>query len=336
MKIIIIANYTEDKGGISGVVFNHFKKLTEEGHTVQIFSTYRSQLTRIFLFFLLMVKVRKYDVVHIHGCSGRGFLPVVIGILSAKVFNKRKTIVTYHGGGAEDFLKKRKKLIKWFLGKADYITVMSGFLQDVFKRFDIDTVILKNVIDIDIDTKISSGFSTPKLLSIRGLSKIYNINDIIEAFKIVKKKYPTASLKIAGTGEEQENLVKLVAGCEQIEFLGKLPSSKMSELMKENNIFISVPSFDNQPMSILEAFASGIIIIASNVGGVPYMIENGRNGLLVDVNSPEQIVEKIDWIIENPESAIQIVEEGKKEVEKYLWKNIRQTLIGFYLNLSKS
>lgn len=332
MKILIVANYNKNEGGISGVVLNHFKKLIDEGYIVNIFNTKRNPLIRLCLIFPLIHIVKKYDIIHIHGCSGLGFYPIIVGILSSKIFASKKTIVTYHGGGAEAFLNKRKRIIKWFLDKADHITVMSVYLKDVFNKYKINTIILKNLIDIEIDNEIRMDFPSPKILSIRSLSKMYNVQDIIVAFKIIKKNYKNASLKIAGAGEQLNSLMKLGSDCESIEFLGVLPNNKIPELIKSNNIFVSVPSFDNQPMSILEAFACGIIVISTNVGGVPYMIEDGRNGLLVDVNNPQQIAEKIDWIISHPELSIKIIEEGKKEVEKYLWKNIWPTLVGLYEN----
>jgi len=332
MKILIVANYTPNEGGISGVVFNHYRKLSDEGNNMEIFNTKRNPLIRLYLIFKLINKVKKNDIIHIHGCSGLGFYPIFVGVLSSKIFTSKKTIVTYHGGGAEAFLNKRERLIKWFLNNADHVTVMSKYLHEVFRKYNIHTIILKNVIDIENENENRSDFSFPKIISVRSLSKIYNVNDIIEAFKKVKEKYKNASLKIAGSGEQLKSIKKLGTDCADIEFLGVLPNNKIPLLLKSNNIFVSVPSFDNQPMSILEAFSSGIIVISTSVGGVADMIEDGRTGLLVDVNNPQQIAEKIDWIISNPQLSKRIIVEAKREVEKYFWENIRPVLVELYEN----
>ena len=139
-------------------------------------------------------------------------------------------------------------------------------------------------------------------------------------------------MSIYGTGSEHNSLTELVAkyGILDVEFLGVIPNEEIPNELSKYNIMVSVPSFDNQPMSILEAFACGLIVISTNVGGIPYMIEDGRNGLLVDVNNPNQIADNIKWIMMNPELALQIIEEGRIEVAKYLWECIRPILFDLY------
>ena len=332
MNILIVANYNPSKGGISGVVYNHFTKLIEEGFSARIFNTKRNAIARIFILIPLICNVRKYEVVHLHGCSWLGFFPIVIGIITSKIIFKKKTIVTYHGGGADVFLKKYSNIVRWFLRKADHTTVMSKFLQDVFSKYGIETLILRNVTNLKIDLKSNMDYSFPSIISIRSLEEIYNIQDIIEAYKITKLRYTNATLQIAGIGDMQKELMALSNGCEGITFLGTIPNKEIQNTLRNNNIFISVPSIDNQPMSIIEAFSCGIVVISSNVGGVPDMIDNGRNGILVDVHNPKQIAEKIDWIMQHQEDAIKISKEGKSVAEQYQWNAVWPVLVNLYEN----
>lgn len=332
MKILIVANYNANKGGISGVVFNHYQKLSEEGYSVQIFSTKNNVLFRILIIFPLIAQVVRKDIVHIHGCSYFGFFPIVVGILAGKVICRKKSIVTYHGGDADRFLARRSRFVRWFLTKADCVTVMSDYLRAVYAKYNISTVVLPNILNINClnNGRIDWDKSYPKLLSIRRLTETYNIPDIIEAYKIVKRRYPKATLQIAGTGSLSDQIVKSIEGVEGITYLGLIDNKDVPKLMQENNILISVPRIDNQPMTLLEAFACRIPVISSNVGGVPYMITDTVNGLLVEVNNPKQISEKIEWLMENPERTKKIVNEAAKEVQKYCWESVGKKLLSLY------
>ncbi|NPD46729.1 glycosyltransferase family 4 protein [Lentimicrobium sp. S6] len=332
MRILILGNYKENKGGISGVIYNHITKIRSEGRDVKIFNTKKTAINRILLIFPLLRELRKYNVIHIHGCSNLGFYPILIGIIASKCIYNRRTIVTYHGGGAKLFLQKWGWFVRPLLSKVDAVTVMSGFLQNIFTEHRIKTIILPNLLNVVVRNEGCLNFDKPRLISIRALKKIYNIDDIIKSFKLVHEKYPDAQLVIAGTGSKAEELSDLreKLNLSNISFLGFLNNKQIPEELLKSNIMISVPSFDNQPMSILEAFASGVPVISSNVGGVPFMIKDGVNGFMVDVNCPKQIAEKISWIMNNPGKTIQIADNAKKELKQYQWESIRGKLFDIY------
>lgn len=332
MKILLVANYKGNIGGISGVVFNTWVHLNNDGFNADIFSTKRSPAARLFLFLPLLKKVKEFDIIHVHGCSYLGFFPILAGIIASKYFYKRKVVVSYHGGGAELFLSRYNKIIINILQKADCVTVMSGFLQDIFKTYGLNTTILPNIFDLPEKINIKVDFNTPRLVSVRSLSKLYNIIDIIKAFEMLIGTYKNAELKIIGSGKEIDYLKTFCnkRKLTNVEFIGFVPNGEIGLALSESNIFVSVPSVDNQPISILEAFAFGIPVISTDVGGIPYMIEDSVNGLLVKVNCPEQICEKVKWIMENPEKAGVLVNNAKKELAKYSWETIKSKLLGIY------
>ena len=332
MKILIVANYHLRKGGISAVIRNQLIKLTSEGFDVEIFNTKRNPLRRLFLVFPLINKASRFDIIHIHGCSGLGFYPIFIGIIAGKMLLKKKTIVTYHGGGAETFLHKHIKWVRRIMKKADHITVMSEFLQNIFHNYQIDTTILKNLINIEIKKESKTRFDTPRLLSTRSFTSVYNIQDIISAFQLIKKGYPKATLQIAGSGPLEEQLKEQSEHIPGIKFVGQVANDTIPGLMNQNNILITVPSHDNQPMSILEAFSAGIPVISSRVGGVPDMINDGDNGFLVDIHSPEQIADKVRWIFIHQNQMPEILEKAKKSVRAYQWPEVKMRLLPLYQN----
>lgn len=334
MKVLLVANYKGIIGGISGAVYNIVNKLKEEDITAEIFNTNVSFIKRLLIIFPLIRKAKQFDIVHIHGCSNLGFFPILVGVFVSKIVVKKKAIITYHGGGAELFLKRHHLLVKRIMDKVDHVTVMSGFLQNVFSRFNIKTTILPNIIDVEVKDCQSVDFSSVRLISIRSLSKLYNIDDIIKAFEITKRTFKDAELTIVGNGPMSKKLKKHCEeyGLSRVKFIGKIPNDQIPSFLCESNILISVPSLDNQPLSVLEGFAAGIPVISSKVGGILDMINDGENGFLVDVHSPDQIADKIKWIIDNPDKTRKIVENARTKLDQYRWESVREKLLNIYKN----
>ena len=105
MNILIVCNYKPGVGGISGQVEILQRKLREDGHIAEIFSTKGSVLWRFGLFGRLCKIAQDYDVLHIHCCSHWGFLPAIVGVTVGRRLDKR-IVLTYHGGGGEKFFDK--------------------------------------------------------------------------------------------------------------------------------------------------------------------------------------------------------------------------------------
>ena len=144
MKILLICNYKPGVGGISGQVELLQKYLRSEGHAADIFSTKTSLLRRLLLPLRLLRVARGYDVLHIHCCSGWGFLPAAVGVSVGRRLKKR-VVLTYHGGGGERFFDKNTCLVKHYLMRTDTNIVLSGFLAKVFDNHHLPYTIIPNI-----------------------------------------------------------------------------------------------------------------------------------------------------------------------------------------------
>jgi glycosyltransferase involved in cell wall biosynthesis len=115
-----------------------------------------------------------------------------------------------------------------------------------------------------------------------------------------------------------------------IAFCGHVKNEDIYSYLAKSDIFISSPIIDNQPMSILEAFATGLLVISSNVGGVPYMVNNGKTGLLFESNNYIELSEKMLWAVEHPKESLKIIKEANKSLSYYSWDNVKQKLLHLY------
>ena len=331
MKVLLICNYKPGVGGISGQVELLQRYLRSEGHTAEIFSTKASVLRRLLLSFRLIRVAREYDVLHIHCCSGWGFLPAVVGVTVGRWLKKR-LVLTYHGGGGEKFFDEHPRLIHHYLTRTDANIVLSGFLAKIFDKHHLPYTIIPNIIELDETQYRLRETLKPNFICTRAHEELYNIPCILRAFQKVLTELPEASLTLVGDGSQHEALAEMVKemGLTNVTFTGRVDNTEIYTYLDQADIFLSTPMVDNMPVSVLEAMNAGLLVISSRVGGVPYMIKNGANGLLFDSNDSNKLAELMLWSVENQTIAKAIIQQGHIEVKKYRWESIKDKLYDTY------
>ena len=116
---------------------------------------------------------------------------------------------------------------------------------------------------------------------------------------------------------------------ERIRFIGQVPNEKMYDYLKANDIMLSAPKIDNMPVSLMEAMNAGVLVISSNVGGVPYMMEHQKTGLMFDGDA-DALAEQIIWALEHQKESLAMIEVAHKEVKRYTWENVRKQLLPLF------
>lgn len=273
------------------------------------------------------------DIIHIlSGSYLNFFLYTCPAVLIGKIYNT-PVIIHYHGGAAREFL------INWFclarpaFQVADALVVPSGFLKDIFCGFGLSATIIPNIIGFDsIKFKDRITFY-PKFLITRHIEPIYNISCAIRAFSMILNKYPGAILQIAGNGSEEHVIKKLAKelNCfNAINFLGIVPHDQILKLYEENDILLNTSNVDNLPLSILEGFSSGLLVISTKAGGIPYIIQHMENGLLANLNDHEEIANLSLWSLENQILTKEMVKNARENITIYSWESIHPQIESLY------
>ena len=346
MKILLISNYKRGVGGINAQVdlLQQFIN-QEDGWHADVFSTKGNPIRRCIAFVKLLCKTRKYDILHIHACSYWGMVPAVFGIIAGKLWRKR-TIITYHGGEAKDYFAKHAAFVRRWLGRADEVIVLSGFLKEIFDQYQIPCVVIPNIVVLRPQTECTTTIA-PKFISIRHLEPLYNIPCVLQAYEQVLKQYPEATLDILGQGSLRAELEAYVQENKLtgVTFIGQVPNDKIYDYFAKASIMLSAPKIDNMPVSLLEAMNAGLLVISSRVGGVPYMIVDGSQtyrhrlefrgndrptGLLFESDDANDMAAKMLWALEHPQEVNTMIMAAQKEVQKYSWDNVKQQLMQIY------
>jgi glycosyltransferase involved in cell wall biosynthesis len=301
--------------------------------TCQRYKYLRTIVTSVAYIKNLIKEIPEYDVLHIFSASYLSFLIAPTpAVLIGKYFNK-KVILNYHSGEAEDHLLRSEAIIKWILKYVDIVAVPSTYLQHIFSKFGIDTKVIYNVVNEDDFPFRERETFKPNFIVTRSLEPLYNLAYILKAFRLIQNKYPKASLTVAGSGSQEGFLKSLSRDLKlrNITFTGRVEWDQIAEYYEKADIMLNASNIDNMPISILEAFSSGIPVISTEAGGIPSIIRNGENGLLVPINDDKSMAEKVIYLLENQEIARRIAEKAFNDFRThYTWEVNRQKWLDLY------
>lgn len=277
------------------------------------------------------------NVVHLMANSGWAWHLFAAPAIWLAHFHKVPVIVNYRGGLAADFLAQQQRWVLPTLRKATTIVTPSRFLQSVFEQYQLRCVIIPNIVDTsifsgDIKTSLSSA---PHLVVTRNLEAIYDIGTAIRAFAFISKQLPQARLSIAGSGPELANLQQLVSQLQltaSVSFCGKLDRQQMAALYAEADIMLNPSTADNMPNSLLEAMAARVLVVSTNVGGIPWMVDDGKDALLVPPGAPEQLAAAALNLITQPELAAQLASNARAKVEQFQPAQVLPDWLRLYQN----
>lgn len=284
------------------------------------------------LYLLTLPRLHRADVVHVCSASYFSFLlGPVPAVLCARLMRKR-LIINYRSGEAQDHLAHWGILVHPFLWLADEIVVPSAFLNAVFARFGYRTRVIANIVDTSTFRFHERRPARLRLLSARNLEAHYRVGDIIKAFARIRKRHPEATLVIAGSGSEERRLKGMAEklGTHGINFTGRYSPARAPGLFADADIFLNAAVIDNQPNSILEAFASGLPVISTPTGDITAMLGDGKFGLLVDANDPESMAAAVETLIADPEGTQAMARRARQSLQRFSWEEVKPKWLAAY------
>jgi glycosyltransferase involved in cell wall biosynthesis len=149
----------------------------------------------------------------------------------------------------------------------------------------------------------------------------------IDVFNLIKSNYSNATLCMVGPDKDGSlEITKKYAenlGLNVI-FTGGLPQKKWLELSNGYDVFINTTHIDNTPISVMEAMAMGLPIVSTNVGGIPYLLENEKDSLLVNDNDVQVMANSIIRTLENQSETFIRVQNARKKVESFDWNSVKK------------
>lgn len=275
------------------------------------------------LYLASLRRLRRAHVVHVFSASYWSFLLAPAPAMLAARWLGKRVVLHYHSGEAADHLGHWGPLVHPWLRLADEIVVPSAYLQRVFAVHGYRARVIANVVDTTSFRFRPRRPLRPCLLSTRNFEPHYRVENTLEAFAILKSRHPGATLLLAGGGSLEERLRERASATDGVRFLGRVDRNAMARVCDEADIFVNSSAVDNQPVSILEAFAAGLPVVSTATGDIGRMVRHGDTGLLVAADEPAEMAAAVTGLLDDPDGALQMAARARQEAEGYSWPSVR-------------
>lgn len=324
-KVLITTVPPAAKGGIAAVhqvLSERRQELNLEFITIGSAAPFDETLIRRYLRLLLqyarflaaIIKKRNIRVVHINtGPDQRALLRDAVLIFLAKLGRKR-VLVQVHGRMSDYQMTPRaKRVTEKALSLSDQILVFSRFDQaklEAAMTSSNKVMTFPNAIKVsdflengeDLRGKLGIPPQNRVVLFLARLVKEKGIYEVLKAIPAIVEKFDAVTFLFAGDGPEKDNFIVESRNnnlMKWVIFAGSLSYSEVIKAFRTADILV-LPSYsEGMPMSVLQALAAGVSIVATPVGALPDFLRDGENGFLVQVKDHVQLAEKVLILLEN-------------------------------------
>lgn len=293
------------------------------------------------------------DVVHIHGT----------GLFSYRLYKELqyknvKLMLTVHGlihVEKKNALKRKfslKHLYQYIvqsntefriLNTAKQIIVDTGYVAEQIRKYHREHKVCQLPNMHVVPQGINEHYLSLKcdrysnvILSVGSISRRKGHLLLLQAFDHVCKQIPNAKLVIAGVLAEQDYYNELQTYIQQspskanITLLVNLPQEELYELYQQAHIFALHSQEESQGIALVEAMATGLPIVATNVGGIPYVVEDRVTGFLADYSNIDDFASNIIKLLNNQDNYDKISIRTIQEAQRYIWSNIADEVVKLY------
>jgi glycosyltransferase involved in cell wall biosynthesis len=287
----------------------------------------RTVVTSVAYLWALLRRVGDYDVVHAFSASYWSYVLAPLPALLVGRLYRKGVILNYHSGEAEDHLARWRHSAVPTMRLAHAIVVPSEYLVAPFARYGLKARSVLNFVELDKIPFRRRVAPRPIFLSNRNLEPLYNVACTLRAVAIIQREFPDATLIVAGDGSARPSLEALAAKLQlrNVEFVGRMPHEQMGALYDRADIYLNSSNIDNMPLSIIEAFAAGLPIVTTDAGGIPLLVRDRENGLLVRCDDHEGMAASVLQLLREPSLAARLASTARDEcLAKYVWPAVRR------------
>lgn len=295
-------------------------------------------LFRLVPYFLeLRRNVRGVDVVHVMANSGLSWDLFAAPAIYVAKRSGRPVIVNYRGGLAGEFLVKAAPRVRRTL-HGTQLVVPSEFLRRIFDGYGLAAAVIPNVVDTRTFHPRASAskhaFDDPfHVVIARNLEDIYGIDIGLRALARLRMRIPSIRASVAGTGPQRGQLQALASELnlhDCITFTGRLDVAAMAALYRSADLVLNPVRADNTPNSVLEALASGVPVVSTNVGGIPFLVEHENTAILVEPESPSALCDAMARVLGDEELRARLAENGLELARKCAWPVVKARWLRVY------
>ena len=244
-----------------------------------------------------------------------------------------RQIFVLHGGSLPDTAADRPGWVRRVLGRADRLVAPSAYLLErVVRPLFPDAPpgwarLIPNMLELDLYPYRHRPTIAPRLLWMRTFQYIYHPELAIDVLADLRRTHPAATLSMAG--QDCGLRAPLIALAHErgladaVRFPGFLDAAGKAREFAAHDIYLNTNRVDNMPVSVLEAGAFGLPVVATAVGGLPYLLRDGETGLLVPDGDAAAMADAVRRLLDQPGLAAALSANGRALAESCAWPVVR-------------
>jgi glycosyltransferase involved in cell wall biosynthesis len=324
----MISNFLPAKYGTRAVQQDLRDKLGHLGYATIAVSPFRGGAARgMHMVSSVFLRRRDYDVAIVDVYSGRAFIwAEAVSLALAAV--RKPFVMVLHGGNLPRLASRQPTRVARCLARASSVVAPSRYLREQMSPHCGDVALIPNGLDLERYHFRERRQVAPRLMWLRALHAIYNPEMAIHVLRNLLSDYPNAHLtmigpdKLDGTAERVRALAGHLGVTSHVLMPGSIDKADVPGWLDRGDIFLNTTNADNTPVSVLEAMACGLPVVSTNVGGLPYLVNEGDDALLTPAGDHERMASAVRNVLGDPELAGRLSRNGRTTADRFDWQAI--------------
>ena len=325
LSLLIVGNFLSSAGGRRGVCEDLAARLRSAGWTVRTTSDQVRRVRRVASMLHSAWSWRHdYTISQVDVYSGSAFFWAAAVTWLLRRLGK-PLLLSLHGGRLPEFSRRWPRLVRSVLASARAVTAPSGYLVREMKPYRPDVLLLPNPLDVAIYPFSVRSRPRPKLLWLRAFHETYNPSLAPAVLALLASDFPDVSLTMIGPDKGDGSLQKTVAEAarlgvsDRLRIIEGVPKERVGDALSDADIFLNTTNVDNTPVSVMEAMACGLCVVSTNVGGIPDLVDDGRDGILVPPADPAAMTNAVRRVLANTALAARLSGNARRKAELCDW-----------------
>jgi len=296
---------------------------------------------RFFVALLFRLLTFRYRLVHLHSSAGSSFFEKSLMLLCCRAFGVRAVIHIHSGRFPVYYEKTRwKSLVRFCLERASAVFAVTAGSKVFFETVCRTPVYqVPNCVHPCFFELRPRQDSSRDILYAGYIEQDKGIYELFSAVELMRSRGYEGRVVLAGAEKSAGSFSRAQRsiaerGLEGVELAGEVPPGVVAELCRLSGIFVLPSHVEAQPIALLEAMAAGLPVVATDVGGIPEVVTDGKNGLLVPANNPEKLAESLLRLLEDPGLRRQMGEKNRRQMlENHHADRVGEKLVGLYRSI---
>lgn len=339
-SVLFIGTHPPPDVGTRSVAEGLAEKLRANGFNSILTSRARRRIVRVWQMVAdTWVQRHSYDLAHVDVYSGAAFRWAEVSTFLLRAI-KKPVILTLHGGNLVSFARTHPRRMARLLSRADAVTTPSRYLAEAVRDLRNSIEVIPNPIETAAYAYVERSHPGPSLVWLRAFHRMY---DPVLAIRVLARleDIPEAHLTMIGP-DKDGSLAEARAEAnrrgvlQRVSFVGGVPKADVPRLLAKGDIFLNTSTVDNTPVSVIEAMATGLLVVSTSVGGVPYLITSGHDGILVAQGDADAMAAAVRRYLEQPAFAARVSRNARAKAENFSWDEVLPRWVELLTRISAS